>query len=66
NELREYNPELLDKPRLLALSKRDLIDDELEQMLSQTLPPDVPALFISSATGHRIQELKDLLWRTLN
>lgn len=66
NELREYNPELLDKPRLLALSKRDLIDDELEQMLAQTLPSDVPALFISSATGHRIQELKDLLWRTLN
>lgn len=66
NELREYNPELLDKPRLLALSKRDLIDDELEAMLAQTLPPDIPAVFISSATGHHIQELKDMLWRALN
>jgi GTP-binding protein len=65
-ELELYNPDLLDKPRLLALSKRDLIDDELEQMLRQTLPPNVDAIFISAATGFQIQPLKDLLWRMLN
>jgi GTP-binding protein len=65
-ELELYNPDLLDKPRLLALSKRDLIDDELEQMLRKTLPPDIDAMFISAATGYQIQALKDLLWRMLN
>lgn len=66
NELEQYNPDLLDKPRLLALSKRDLIDDDLENMLRETLPTGIPAVFISSATGHNIQQLKDLLWKMLN
>ncbi len=66
NELREFNPDLLDKPRLLAISKADLIDDDLEKMLRPTLPPDVPVIFISAVTGKNIQQLKDMLWRTLN
>ncbi len=65
-ELRLFNPELLDKPRVLAITKADLLDDEMEQLLRETLPPDVPALFISAVTGKNIQTLKDLLWRTLN
>lgn len=66
NELREYNPELLDKPRLLAITKADLIDADLEAMLRETLPPGIPAVFISSVTGKNIQKLKDLLWEVLN
>lgn len=66
NELRQFNPELLDKPRLLAVSKADLIDDELEQLLRETLPPDVPTLFISAVSGKNIQALKDRLWAMLN
>ncbi len=65
-ELRLFNPELLDKPRVLAITKADLLDDEMEQLLRETLPPDVPALFISAVTGKNIQALKDLLWRMLN
>jgi GTP-binding protein len=66
NELNMFNPELLDKPRLLAITKRDLIDDELEAMLRATLPEGIPAIFISAATGYNIQALKDLMWRALN
>ena len=66
NELREFNPDLLDKPRLLAISKADLIDDDLEKMLRPTLPPDVPVIFISAVTGKNIQQLKDMLWAKLN
>ena len=66
NELREFNPDLLDKPPLLAISKADLIDDDLERMLRDTLPPGVPVVFISAVTGKNIQVLKDMLWATLN
>ena len=66
NELQEFNPELLDKPRLLAISKCDLIDDDLEQMLRETLPKNVPAVFISAVTQKNIQQLKDKLWELLN
>ncbi|GAB4500460.1 MAG: GTPase ObgE [Saprospiraceae bacterium] len=66
NELTEYNPELLDKPRLLAISKSDLIDDDLEKMLRPTLPEGVPVIFISSTTNKHLQQLKDLLWKMLN
>ena len=66
NELTEYNPELLDKPRLLAISKSDLIDDDLEKMLRPTLPEGVPAIFISSMTNKNLQPLKELLWKMLN
>lgn len=66
NELAEYNPELLDKPRLLAISKSDLIDDDLEKMLHPTLPEGVPVIFISSMTNKNLQQLKNKLWEMLN
>ncbi len=66
NELEEYNPELLDKPRLLAISKSDLIDDDLEKMLRPTLPEGLPVIFISSMTNKNLQQMKNLLWDMLN
>ena len=66
NELTTYNPELLDKQRVLAITKSDLLDDELIQMLSADLPEDLPHLFISAVTGFHITELKDLLWQQLD
>ena len=65
NELRLYNPELLDKKRVLAVSKTDLLDDELKSGLSDDLP-DVPGIFISSFDGTGLNHLKDLLWKVLN
>ena len=65
DELEAYNPDLLDKPRLLAISKSDLIDDSLEKMLRETLPDGIPAIFISAAANKNIQQLKDLLWKHL-
>lgn len=65
NELRLYNPELLDKDRMLALTKADLIDKDLMKEMRQQLP-DVPYVFISSVTGYGIQTLKDKLWSLLN
>lgn len=65
NELRKYNPELLDKRRLLAVSKSDMLDEELTEALRQELPSDIPSVFISSITGQGITELKDLIWRYL-
>ena len=62
NELEQYNPDLLDKPRLLAITKRDLIDEELEELLAPDIPDDLPHLFISAATGQGMVELKDRLW----
>lgn len=66
NELRKYNPELLDKKRLLAISKSDMLDEELIQALKQELPKDIPSLFISSVTQQGIPELKDLIWKNLH
>ena len=66
NELKKHNPELLDKDRLLAISKSDLLDEELKQELLQEIPKDLPHVFISSLTKSGIQELKDLLWNMLN
>ena len=66
NELRQFNPDMLDKHRVLAVTKCDLLDDELCEMLRETLPDDLPVVFISSVTGHGISELKDILWRELN
>lgn len=66
NELEEFNPDLLDKPRLLAISKSDLIDDELEKMLRATLPEGIPVIFISAMANKNLQQLKDLLWKMLN
>ncbi len=65
-ELEAYNPELLHKPRLLALTKSDLIDDELEAEMREVLPEGVPHVFISSVTGKGLDKLKDLLWRTIS
>lgn len=66
NELRCFNPEMLDKQRILAVTKSDLLDDELQQMLSEDLPDDLPVIFISAVAGKGINELKDLLWTALN
>lgn len=61
NEIEQYNPELLDKRRVLAISKSDMIDDELELAMKKDLP-SIPCVFISSITGKGIAELKDKLW----
>jgi len=66
NELEEYNPELLHKRILLAISKSDMLDDELQTAIAATLPPDVPHYFISAASNKGIQQLKDALWNALN
>ncbi len=66
NELAMYNPELLDKPRVLAITKIDLIDEEIKSWIEKDLPEDLPHLYISSITGQGITELKDLLWQTIN
>lgn len=65
SELEEYNPELLDKQRVLAVTKCDLIDKSLEKEILPTLPEGIPHLFISSITGEGLKELKDLLWTAL-
>jgi len=65
NELRQYNPELLDKRRVLAISKSDCVDRELMTEMDEGLP-DIPYVFISSVAGQGLVELKDLLWKALN
>ena len=65
NELKQYNPELLDKKHVLAISKSDMLDEELMHEISLDLP-DLPTLFISSMTGYGIPQLKDILWKELN
>ena len=66
NEVGTFNPELLDKQRILAITKSDLLDEELIQMLSEDLPEDLPHVFISAVTNQGITELKDTLWHALN
>ncbi len=65
-ELGLYNPELLDKDRILAISKSDLLDDELKMEVAQSLPIGVKSIFFSSVTQQGIAELKDLIWNQLN
>ncbi len=65
-ELGKYNPELLHKKRILAISKSDMLDDELESEMKKECPKDVTTLFISSVTGKGIQNLKDLIWKAIN
>ena len=64
-ELQRFNPGLLDKHRVLAVTKCDLIDEELISMIRDELPSDIPAVFISAPTGYGLTELKDLLWREM-
>ena len=66
NELEEYNPELLEKDIVIAISKSDMLDDELKAAISKELPAEYPHLFISSVTQQGLKELKDLLWQILN
>ena len=65
NELTQYNPELADKKRLLAITKTDLLDDELKEAISEDLP-DIPSVFISAVTNTGLSALKDMLWKELN
>ncbi len=64
-ELEQFNPQLMDKQRVLAISKSDLLDDELREEIAKTLPEGIPAVFISAVTGQGIAELKDMLWRAI-
>lgn len=66
NELQTYNAELLDKPRLLAVTKADMLDQELEEEMKAQLPADIPYIFISSVAGKNIVQLKDMLWKAIN
>lgn len=66
NELNKYNPELLDKKRILAVSKSDMLDEELKNAIRKELPSAIPATFISSVTNHGLTELKDLIWQNLH
>ena len=66
NELSQFNPEMLDKHRVLAVTKCDLLDEELIEMLKETLPGDLPVVFVSAVTGFGLDELKDVLWSELN
>lgn len=66
NELKQYNPELLDKKRLLAISKSDLLDNELMDEMKKELPKELPTIFISSVTGLGIPQLKDMIWNSIN
>ncbi|MFZ4260527.1 GTPase ObgE [Sphingobacterium sp. HJSM2_6] len=65
-ELTAYNPELLDKPKLLAITKSDMLDEQLEQEMSEQVPKGIPYLFISSIAGKNITPLKDLIWKAIN
>ena len=66
NELATFNPDMLEKQRVLAITKCDLLDDELIEMLEETLPESIPHVFISSVTGLGVSVLKDILWNELN
>ena len=64
-ELRRFNPQLMDKERVLAISKSDMLDDELKAEIEPTLPSDLPHVFISAVTGEGITQLKDVLWSAI-
>lgn len=66
NELQRFNPDLVDKGRVLAITKCDMLDDELIEEMRQHLPEGVQTVFISSVAGQGLSELKDVLWRTIN
>ena len=64
-ELQKYNPELLDKKRLLAISKSDMLDEELMEQMKKDIPKDLPSVFISSVSGYNLDRLKDMLWQAI-
>jgi GTPase len=66
HELTEYNPELTHKPRILAITKSDMLDDELQAEMAKEIPEGIPAVFISSVAQKGLTELKDLLWKEIN
>jgi GTP-binding protein len=66
SELERYNPELLDKDRVLAITKCDMLDEQMKNEMKNLLPENIESVFISSVTGENIQQLKDILWRVLN
>ncbi|MBC8081687.1 MAG: GTPase ObgE [Hymenobacter sp.] len=66
SELEQFNPELLTKNRLLAITKADMLDEELEEAIRLTLPTDLPTVFISSLANKNIQQLKDMVWEVLH
>lgn len=66
SELEKYNPEILQKDFVIAISKSDMLDDELKEEIIKQLPENIPHLFISSVTQQGLQQLKDLLWQTMN
>ncbi|MBS1734773.1 MAG: GTPase ObgE [Bacteroidetes bacterium] len=66
SELEQYNPEMLQKDFVIAISKSDMLDDELKAAIEKELPKKIPHVFISSVTGYNLQKLKDILWETLN
>ena len=65
-ELKKYNPELLDKQRILAVTKCDMLDEEMIKQMKRTLPRTLPTIMISAVSGYNIQELKDLIFQKLN
>lgn len=65
-ELEQYNPDMLQKDFVIAISKSDMLDDELKSGIEKELPENIPHVFISSVTGFGLNDLKDLLWKTLN
>jgi len=66
NEINQYNPELLDKKRLLAITKADMLDDELKAAIRKEMPKSIPFIFISSLANQGLSELKDLIWKNLH
>jgi GTP-binding protein len=66
SELEKYNPDMLQKDFVIAISKSDMLDEELKTSIMKDLPENIPYVFISSMTGQGLQELKDILWKTLN
>ncbi|MNR09359.1 GTPase ObgE [compost metagenome] len=65
-ELKDYNPELMQKPHLLAITKSDMLDEELVEEMKKELPQNIPAIFISSVAQKGLTELKDMLWQSIN
>jgi GTPase len=66
SELEQYNPELLDKKRILAITKADMLDEELIKEMKGDIPKDIPSIFISSVSQYNLEPLKDILWQAIN